>query len=113
LKNNTNMLFEKLNAKRQGQIIFRSFIVEKMNTPLDETIHIMIVCVVHIHGYRNKVVPLMKPFILANFNNGIKFHNYTCRLINDICNHHFSCWDNNHHIDNKDLVLLSHVELCS
>jgi hypothetical protein len=32
----------------------RSFIMEKMNTLLDETIHIMPKCVVHLHGHQNK-----------------------------------------------------------
>ncbi len=43
----------------------QSSIVKKMNTFLDETIHIMPKCNVHFHGHQNKVVPLMKPFILT------------------------------------------------
>jgi hypothetical protein len=31
---------------------------------------------VHLHGHRNKVMPFMKLFILADLNNGVKFHNY-------------------------------------
>jgi hypothetical protein len=30
-------------------------------------------CVVHFHGHWNKVVPLLKPFIFVDFNNGDKF----------------------------------------
>jgi hypothetical protein len=56
LKINIIMLFEKLNAKRQGQITSRSSIVEKMSTFPDEMIHIMHGCTVHFHGHRNKVV---------------------------------------------------------
>jgi len=40
---------------------------------LDETIHITLRCVVHIHGHWNRMVPFMKPFILANLNNDAKF----------------------------------------
>jgi hypothetical protein len=40
---------------------FRLFIVKKMNTLLNETIHIMLWCVMYFHGHRNKVVPLLKP----------------------------------------------------
>jgi hypothetical protein len=81
LKNNINTFLKKLNGKRQGQITFRSFFVEKMSTLLDETIHITLACVVHLHGHWNKMVPLMKPFILADINNNVKFHNCTCWLI--------------------------------
>jgi len=59
-------------------MIFWSSMVEKMGTLLDETIHIMPGCVVHFHGHRNKIVPLMKPSILVDFSNGVKFDNYTC-----------------------------------
>jgi hypothetical protein len=72
------MLLEKLNAKRQGLLTSQSSIVEKMNTLLDEMTNIASGCVVHLHGYRNKMVPFMKPFILADFNNVIKFYNCTC-----------------------------------
>jgi len=51
--------------------------MEKMNTVLDEMIHITHTCAMHVHGHRNKVVPLMKPFILVDFTNGVKFYNYT------------------------------------
>jgi hypothetical protein len=51
--------------------------MEKMGMFLDETIHIMFECVVHLHGYWNKVVPLMKPSILADLKNGAKFCSYT------------------------------------
>jgi hypothetical protein len=46
------------------------------HTP-NETIHITPRCTMHFHGHQNKMVPLMKPFILVDFNNGIEFHNYT------------------------------------
>ncbi len=52
--------------------------VEKTSTLLDETIHIKPRCTMHLHGHWNKVVPLMKPSLLANLNNGAKFHNCTC-----------------------------------
>jgi hypothetical protein len=51
---------------------FRLSIVEKMNTFLDESIHIMPKCIVHLHGHQNKLVPLMKPSILVNISNGVK-----------------------------------------
>jgi hypothetical protein len=54
------------------------FIMEKIGTLLDETIHITIKCVMHLYGHRNKVVPLMKPSISTDFSNGTKFCNYTC-----------------------------------
>ncbi len=44
---------------------FRSSIVEKIDTLPNETIHMTFGCVVHLHGHKNKVVPLMKPSILA------------------------------------------------
>jgi hypothetical protein len=49
--------------------------MEKTSTFFDETIHIMLAYVVHLHGHRNKVVPLMKLSILVDFNNDIKFQN--------------------------------------
>jgi hypothetical protein len=55
----------------------RPFIVEKIGTFLDEMIHITLKCTVHLHGHPNKIVFFMKPFILANLNNGVKFYNYT------------------------------------
>jgi len=62
----------------------RSSIVEKTGTFLDETIDITLECTMHLHGHRNKVVPLMKPFIFADINNGVKFRNHTYSLTNDI-----------------------------
>jgi hypothetical protein len=59
----------------------------------------------------NKMVPFMAPFVLVDFNNGIKFHNYTYWLINDTQNHHLLRWVNNHHIDNENVVLSGHVEI--
>jgi hypothetical protein len=57
LKSDINTLPRKLNAKRQGQMTFRSSIVEKTGTFLDETIHITFKCIVHLHGHQNKMVP--------------------------------------------------------
>jgi len=68
-------------------------------------IHIMPECVMHLHGHPNKMVSLMKPFILTNLNNDIKLHNCTYWLTNDTHNHCFPFRVNNHHINNKDLVL--------
>jgi hypothetical protein len=82
---------------------FQLPIVEKMGT-LDEMIHIPPRCSVHLHGRRNKVVPLMKPFILVDISNGAKFNSCTCLLTNDIRSHCFPYQVNNHHINNKDLV---------
>jgi hypothetical protein len=50
--------------------------MEKMGTLPNETIHITLGCIVHLHGHQNKIVPLMKPFILVDLNDGIKFHIY-------------------------------------
>ncbi len=52
--------------------------MEKMSTLPYETIHIMPECVMPLHGHRNKVVPLMKPFILVDLSNVAQFRNYTC-----------------------------------
>jgi hypothetical protein len=70
-------------------------------------------CTMHLHGHRNKMVPLMMPFILANLSNGTKFRNYTYWSSNDIQNHCILRWASNHNIDNEDLVLPSHVEIDS
>jgi hypothetical protein len=56
----------------------RSSIMEKMSTFPNEMIHIAFGCAMHLHGHRNKVVPLMKPSILADLNNGVKFCSWTC-----------------------------------
>ncbi len=111
LKNNTNMLLERLNAKRQREMTFQLSIVEKTNTFPDEVIHIMPKCVVHLHGHQNKMVPFMKPIILMNLNNGTKFRNCTFWSLNDTRSHYLPCCVNNHHIDNKNLVLTSHVKI--
>ncbi len=58
-------------------------------------------------------MPLMKPSILMDFNNDAKFHSYTCRSTNDTHNHCVSCWVNNHHIGNKDMVFMSHEKIGS
>jgi hypothetical protein len=76
-------MLEKLNAKRQGQMISQPFIVKKMNTFPSETIHIMFRCAMHLHGNLNKVVPFMKPSILVDLRNGVKFYSCTCCSIND------------------------------
>ncbi len=89
---------------------FQSSIVEKMGTLLNETIHITPECVMHLHGHQNKMVPFMKPFILVDFNNGVKFCNYTCWSINDTQSHRFPHQVSNHHINNEDLVLSGHVK---
>ncbi len=78
LKSNTNMLLEKLNAKRQREMTFWLFIVKKTNTLPDETIRIMPRCIVHLRGHRNKMVPFTKPFIFTNLNNGFRFRIYIC-----------------------------------
>ncbi len=61
----------------------------------DERIHITPRCTVNFHGHWNKMVPFMKPSIFADLYNGVKFHNYTCWLTNDILNHHLLCQINN------------------
>jgi hypothetical protein len=88
-----------------------SFIVEKTSTLLDETIHIMHGCVVHLHGHRNKMVPFLKPSIFLDLDNGAKFRNYTYWSTNDIQKHHFLCWVSNHQIDKENLVVSSHVKI--
>ncbi len=62
----------------------RSSTVEKMGTLLDKIIHNVPECAAHLHGHQNKVVPFIKPSILADFSNGTKFHNCTCWSTNDI-----------------------------
>ncbi len=94
-------------------MISQLFIVEKIGTFLDETIHIMPKCTMHLHGHRNNVVPLMKPSMFANFNNGIKFHNYTYQLINNIWSHRFLRQVGYHHIGNENLILSDDVEISS
>jgi hypothetical protein len=69
---------------------FWLFIVEKMKTFHDEMIHITLEYIVYLHGHWNKMVPLMKPFILMDFNNGAKFHNCICWSTDDIHSHNFS-----------------------
>jgi hypothetical protein len=66
-------------------------IMEKTNTFTNETIHITFKCVVHLHGHWNKVVPLMKPSILINLNNGVKFYNYIYWSTNDTRSHRLPC----------------------
>jgi hypothetical protein len=87
--------------------------MEEMGILPDEMIHITPGCVMHLHGHRNKVVPLMKPSILVDISNGIKFCNCTYWSTNDTQSHRFWHRINNHHINNEDLVLLGHVEIDS
>jgi hypothetical protein len=68
-------------------------------------------CAMHLRGHWNKMVPFMKRFILVDLSNGLKFHSYTCWLTNDTHNHRLLCWVHNYHIDNKNLILTSHVEI--
>jgi len=84
--------------------------MEKTNTFFDETIHILLRCVVHLRGHQNKMVPFMKLFIFVDFSNGIKFCSYIYWSINDIQSHHLLQQANNHHIDDK-LVFSGHVEI--
>jgi hypothetical protein len=88
-------------------------ILEKANTLLDETIHIMHEFTMHLHGHQNKMVPLIKPSILVDLSNGIKFRNYICWSTNDTQIHYFLCRINNHHNGNKYLVRTNHVEIDS
>jgi len=55
----------------------------------------------------------MKPSILVDFSNGNKFHSCTYWSTNDIRSHHLLCQVNNHHIYNKNLVLLGYVKISS
>jgi hypothetical protein len=89
----------------------QSSIVEKMSTLANEMIHITPQCTMHLHGHWNKVMPHMKPSILADFSNGAKFCNYTCWSTNDIQSHRLLHWVNNHHINNENLVLSGHVKI--
>jgi hypothetical protein len=90
---------------------FRSSIVKKTDILPNEMIHIMPECVVNLHGHWNKVVPLMKPSILADLTHGTKFRNYTYWSTNDIRSDCLLHWVNNHHIGNEDLVLSGHVKI--
>lgn len=47
--------------------------MKKMGTFFDEMIHITFECVVHLYGYRNKVMLPMKLFILVDLSYGAKF----------------------------------------
>jgi hypothetical protein len=59
-------------------MIFQSSTLKKTSTLLNEMIHIMPRCAMHLHDHENKVMPFLKPFILADLNNDAKFHIYTC-----------------------------------
>jgi hypothetical protein len=43
--------------------------------------------------------------------NDICNHCFVYWLINDICNHCLVCWVSNHNINDKNLVLTSHVKI--
>jgi hypothetical protein len=75
LKSNTNMLPEKLNIKKKDKWPHDYLLWKKTSTFLDETIHITFGWAMYLHGHRNNVVPLMKPFIFADLYNGAKFYN--------------------------------------
>jgi hypothetical protein len=111
LKSNINMLLKKTECKKTKindlPIVYHG----KTITLPDKTIHIMLGCVMHLHGHQNKVVPFMKPFILVNPSNGTNFCNCTYSSTNNIHNHRLSCQFNNDHIDKKDLVFMSHVNI--
>ncbi len=74
-------------------------------------IHITFERTVHFHGYWNKMVPFVKPSIIADLSNGAKFCNYTYWSTNDIRSHCLPCQFNNCHINNKDLILMSHMKI--
>jgi hypothetical protein len=104
LKSNSNMLPKKLNAKKTRINDFWSSTMEKTNTLFVEMIHIMPECVVHLYDHQNKVMPLIKPSIFVDLNNGAKFHNYTT---NQLMTHEATIsltGSITNHIDNEDLV---------
>ncbi len=77
----------------------------------NETIHITLVCAVHLHGHQNNVMAFMKSSIFADIRNDVKFCHYTYYSTNDIWSHYLSHQVNKHRIGNKDLVLTDHVEI--
>jgi hypothetical protein len=70
-------------------------------------------CYMHLHGHWNKMVPLKKPSTFVDLNNGAKFYNYICWLTNGTCNYNLLCQISNHHIGNKNMVLMNHVKINS
>jgi len=92
---------------------FWSFSMEKMNKFPNEMIHITLRYAMHLHGHWNKMVPLLKPSIIADLRNGVKFHSCTYWWNNDTQNHYLSHRINNHHISNEDLFFSNHVEIGS
>jgi hypothetical protein len=60
LESNTNMLFEKLNARKEDKRPLNHLLWKKQAHSL---IHIMPRCVLHLHGHRNKMVPFLKLFL--------------------------------------------------
>ncbi len=63
--------------------------MKKTSTFLDETIHIMLGCVMHLHDHWNKVMPVLKLSILANFTNNAKFRSYTYLLVTNNTQSHY------------------------
>jgi hypothetical protein len=55
----------------------------------------------------------MKPSILVDLSNGVKFHSSICLLINDTQSHRFSYQVHNHHINNENQIILVHVKINS
>jgi hypothetical protein len=85
------------------------FILEKTSNLLDETIHIMLGCVMHLHGHRNKMVPFLKPSIFVDLDNGARFRSCNYWSTNDIQKQ--LCQVSNHQIDKENLVIPSNVKI--
>ncbi len=81
--------------------------MKKISTFPNETIHIMsgVLC--------TSMALRIKSYILTDLSNETKFHNCTYWSTNDIPSHHLPCQVNNHHINNKNLILTSHVKINS
>jgi hypothetical protein len=73
LKHNINMLLKKLKCKKTKTNDLPIIYHGKKQALPNETIHITPRFAMHLHDHQNKVVPFMKPFILANLSNGVKF----------------------------------------
>ncbi len=80
---------------------------------LDEMIHITPKCTMHLHGHRNKMVPLMEPFVIVDLSNNAKFHSCIYWWSNDTQKPPFPHRVSNHHIGNEDLVLSGPVKIDS
>jgi hypothetical protein len=92
-------------------MVFQLSIVTNTNVVPNQMICITLGCIVHLYGHWNKMMLLMKPFILVDLSNGTKFYNYTYCSTNDTHNHYLSCRVKNHHINKKDLIFTSHVKI--